>query len=50
MMQKYLGRVDYEMDCLYGMTSNVYLVWGRYEDWLVNSGNYPLQVAVTVLM
>jgi len=50
MMQKYLGRVDYEMDCLYGMTSNVYLVWGRYEDWLVNSGNYPLQVAVTALM
>jgi tetratricopeptide (TPR) repeat protein len=33
---KYLGRVQNEMECLFGMTTNVYLVWGRYEESLSN--------------
>jgi tetratricopeptide (TPR) repeat protein len=33
---EYLGRVKDKMDCLYNMTTNVYSVWGRYEEALSN--------------
>ncbi|HXX96434.1 MAG TPA: tetratricopeptide repeat protein [Candidatus Bathyarchaeia archaeon] len=33
---KYLERSQDEMDCLWHMTTNVYVIWGRYEESLSN--------------